>query len=157
MHTESSLLAHLVPRLTRNVEDAATDALAFILNKSEECRGALEKLLSDQSGEQGFALSPLTRFQTQLNFEGGWIPDMVGYDRSGAVRLVEESKFWAALLEGQVCGYLNLLAAPGPGGAAVHRAGHPDRDPVGRDRARVDHLPQSGLPEISRSRRGSRP
>ena len=40
---------------------------------------------------------------------------MVGYDRSGAVRLVEESKFWAALLEGQVCGYLNLLAAPGPG------------------------------------------
>ncbi len=118
MHTESSLLAHLVPRLTRNVEDAATDALAFILNKSEECRGALEKLLSDQSGEQGFALGPLTRFRTQVNFEGveGKLrPDMIGYDRSGAVRLVEESKFGARLLKGQASGFIDQLEEPGPG------------------------------------------
>ena len=34
MVQESSLLAHLVPRLTNRGEDTATDALAFILNKS---------------------------------------------------------------------------------------------------------------------------
>ena len=35
MDSESSLLAYLVPRLTSRGEDTATDALAFILNKSE--------------------------------------------------------------------------------------------------------------------------
>ena len=32
MPQETTLLAHLVPRLTSRVEDTATDALAFILN-----------------------------------------------------------------------------------------------------------------------------
>ena len=97
MDNESSLLAYLVPRLTSRGEDTATDALAFILNKSEACRGALDSLLSDQD----FGLGPLTRFDTQVTYEDGSRPDMVGYDGKGGKRLIVESKFWAALQEGQ--------------------------------------------------------
>ena len=105
MDNESSLLAYLVPRLTSRGEDTATDALAFILNKSEACRGALEGLLSHQD----FAIGPLTRFQTQVTHEDGSRPDMVGYDREGTGRLVVESKFWAALLERQASVYFDKL------------------------------------------------
>ena len=111
MENESSLLAYLVPRLTSRSEDTATDALAFILNKSEACRRALESLLSDQD----FAIGPLTRFDTQVTHGDGSRPDMVGYDREDTVRLVVESKFWATLLEGQASGYLGQLEESGPG------------------------------------------
>ncbi len=42
---QKTLLAHLAPKLTTQVENAATEALAFILNKSEACRQALGELL----------------------------------------------------------------------------------------------------------------
>ena len=45
MAEDTTMLAHLVPRLTGRVEDTATDSLAFILNKSAPCRGALDRLL----------------------------------------------------------------------------------------------------------------
>ena len=111
MDSESSLLAYLVPRLTSRGEDTATDALAFILNKSEACRRALNSLLS----EQGFDLEPITRFETQVTHADGSRPDMVGYDSDGNKRLLVESKFWAALLEGQASGYFSQLEASGPG------------------------------------------
>ena len=47
MAEATTLLAYLVPRLTNRVEDAATDSLAFILNKSAPCRRALDRLLQD--------------------------------------------------------------------------------------------------------------
>ena len=111
MDNESTLLAHLVPRFTSRGEDAATEALAFILNKSEACRRALDNLLS----EDGFSLAPITRFETQVTYEDGSRPDMAGYDGQGGKRLLVESKFWAALLEGQASGYLGQLEASGPG------------------------------------------
>ncbi len=111
MDNESSLLAYLVPRLTSRGEDTATDALAFILNKSEACRRALDSLLS----EQDFSLEPITKFETQVTHEDGSRPDMVGYDSLGSKRLLVESKFWAALLEGQASGYFSQLEEPGPG------------------------------------------
>ena len=110
MDHESSLLAHLIPRLTSRGEDTATDALAFILNKSEACRGALDSLLN----EQGFDLEPITKFETQVTHEDGSRPDMVGYDGKGEKRLLVESKFWASLLEGQADGYFRQLEASGP-------------------------------------------
>lgn len=110
MDNETSLLAYLVPRLTIRGEDTATDALAFILNKSQACRQALDDLLS----EQDTGLEPIARFETQVTYEDGSRPDMVGYDSDGNARLIIESKFWAALLDGQVCGYLRQLDASGP-------------------------------------------
>ena len=110
MDNESSLLAYLIPRLTSRGEDTATEALAFILNKSEACRSALNDLLS----EQNFDLEPITRFETQVTYEDGSRPDMAGYDGKSEKRLLVESKFWAVLLEGQADGYFRQLEASGP-------------------------------------------
>ena len=111
MVQESTLLAYLVPRLTSRGEDTATDALAFILNKSPACREALDLLLRDGNFNPG----PLTNFQTQVTYEDGSRPDMVGYDQEGGKRLLVESKFWASLLQGQASGYFGQLEEKGPG------------------------------------------
>lgn len=106
-----SLLAHLIPKLTSRGEDTATDALAFILNKSEACRRALNGLLNDED----FGLGPLTSFDTQVTHEDGSRPDMVGYDGENKKRLIVEAKFWADLGEGQASGYFSQLEVSGPG------------------------------------------
>ena len=111
MAEDNSLLAYLVPRITSRIEDIATDALAFILNKSENCREAFNSLLRDG----GFDAELVTGFQTQVTYEDGSRPDMNGYDKTGAKRLLVESKFWATLLQGQASGYLDQLDGEGPG------------------------------------------
>ena len=111
MAEDTTLLAHLVPRITGRVEDAATDSLAFILNKSAACRGALDRLLQDVD----FNPEPIARVETQVTYQDGSRPDMAGYGRSDAKRLLVESKFWASLLEGQASGYFRQLQESGPG------------------------------------------
>ena len=113
MPQESTLLAYLVPRLTSSVEDTATDALAFILNKSPACRDALALLLRE--GEGSYHLDALASFDTQVTYKDGSRPDMVGYDQGGGKRLLVESKFWATLLEGQASSYFDQLQDAGPG------------------------------------------
>ena len=112
MPQESTLLAYLVPRLTSSVEDTATEALAFILNKSPACRDALGLLLRE--GEGAYHLDTLASFDTQVTYKDGSRPDMVGYDQGGGKRLLVESKFWATLLEGQASGYFDQLEDAGP-------------------------------------------
>lgn len=111
MTREPTLLSYLVPRITNQVEDAATDALAFILNKSKACRGALDGFLRADN----FEIGPITRFETQVTYQDGSRPDMVGYDRTGLKRLLVESKFWASLQQGQASGYFGQLKEDGPG------------------------------------------
>ena len=113
MTEELTLLAYLVPRLTNRVEDTATDALAFILNKSPVCRDALGLLLRE--GEGTYHLDALASFDTQVTYKDGSRPDMVGYDPGGGKRLLVESKFWATLLEGQASSYFGQLEETGPG------------------------------------------
>lgn len=110
MSEEHSLLAFLVPKLTPQVEDAATDALAYILNRSEDCLGALANLVSDDQ----FQLAPLSSAKTQVVPSPTARLDLVGYDDDGAIALIIESKFWAPLLDGQASGYVDYLTAPGP-------------------------------------------
>ena len=110
MVENDTLLAFLVPKLNRQVENAATDALGYILNKSERCREALNRLL--QHGN--FTVEPVVRVETQVIYEDGSRPDMAGYDRNNAVRLLVEAKFWATLLHGQASGYVRLFEQPGP-------------------------------------------
>lgn len=112
MPEELTLLAYLVPRLTNRVEDSATDALAFILNKSPACRDALSLLLKE--GEGAYPLDTVASFNTQVTYKDGSRPDMVGYDQQGGKRLLIESKFWATLLEGQASGYFDQLEDAGP-------------------------------------------
>lgn len=105
-----TLLAYLVPRMTSRIEDTATDALAFILNKSGDCRAAFNRMIR----EAGFDLEQIVRFQTQVTYEDGSRPDMNGYDKNGVKRLLVESKFWANLLQGQASGYFEQLEENGP-------------------------------------------
>ena len=110
MDGDLTLLAHMVRRLTSQVEDAATEALAFILNKSEACRRAVGRFL------QGEGLEPetITRVATQIAFDDGSRPDVVGYDESNVPRLLVEAKFWAGLTDRQPNAYLANLPRSGP-------------------------------------------
>ena len=87
-----------MPRLTSQVEDAATEVLAYILNRSPDCRESLRRMLERGAG---FKLDEIVRVATQVTYGDGSRPDMTGYDREDAKRLLVESKFWAALREGQ--------------------------------------------------------
>ncbi len=110
MSDERSLLAHLVPRLTRGVENAATDALAFILNKSSSAMNVLADMVSTSECQ----LPPLRYAKTQVTLPDKSRLDLVGYDGDGSMRLVIESKFWAPLLAGQASGYIRHLPSDGP-------------------------------------------
>ena len=105
MDTGLTLLAHLVPKLTSQVEDAASEALAFILNKSAACRGALGGSLQ----VEGFEQETISRVATQISFEDGSCPDVVGYDKSNIWRVFIEAKFWAGLTDRQPNAYLANL------------------------------------------------
>ena len=109
MSDDATLMAHLIPRITNQVEDAATDALGYILNRSAPSREALTNLLR----EGGFDMPPIARVATQVAYEDGSRPDMAGYDESGVRRLTVESKFWASLLSGQASEYLKMFDADG--------------------------------------------
>ena len=115
MADDSTLLAHLVPRLTIQVENAATDALAYILNRSPGAMGVLNGLLR----EGGFGIESIARVETQVAYGDLCRPDMAGYDRSGATRLLVESKFWATLGEGQSCEYSRHLDESSPSSPAA--------------------------------------
>lgn len=102
-----SLFSHVIQkRLSRQNEDVATDALAYIL-QSEDAREAMMGLL-----RQVAPTLPALRFETQeatLTTETTIRPDMVG--RAGARKHVfVENKFWAGLTDNQPVSYLKELA-----------------------------------------------
>ena len=110
MADNATLMAYLVPRLTRQVENAATDALNYILNRDTGSMQALNDLLR----EGGFDIEPIDRVETQVTYEDGSRPDMAGYDKDNVKRVLVEAKFWAALLEDQASGYARQFDQPGP-------------------------------------------
>lgn len=111
MGSRYSLLGHVVPSATRQVENAATEALAYILQEYGRAREAFVGLISATMGSVGEG--DLT-FGTQVRMLGGGVPDLVGIDSDGEVLLVE-SKFWAPLTPRQPTGYLRRLPAHGNG------------------------------------------
>ena len=110
MTDKSTLVSYLVPRLSKQLENAATDALGYILNKSPRSMEALNDLL----GKGEFDIEPITRVGAQVTYEDGSRPDMTGYGRGNVKRLLVEAKFWAALLEDQASGYARQFDHPGP-------------------------------------------
>jgi hypothetical protein len=105
------LFGHLAARFSTGPENLATEALAFIINRSAPMREALGRLV----GRTGIALPSLARFCSQVGDQQGNIPDLVGLDAMGAERLFIENKFWAGLTENQPAGYLERLPAEGGG------------------------------------------
>ena len=111
MTNNDTLLAHLVPALTNQVEVAATKSLAFILNKSAHGRKALNELV--KSGE--FELDEVTRAEAEVPFDGGARVDVVCYDHADEPQLLMEAKFWASLGENQASAYFEYLDPGKPG------------------------------------------
>jgi hypothetical protein len=107
------LFGHLASRFSTHPENLATEAVAFIVNRSPAMREALRRLV----GRTGIELPPLARFRSQAGDEQGNIPDLIGLDTMGAERLFIENKFWAGLTENQPAGYLERL--PAEGGAVL--------------------------------------
>ena len=110
MSNSNTLLAHMVAKLTPQGEDAATNSLAFVLNKSVSCREAFDGLLRSD----GFELDGIDHLKTQVVDADGSRPDMIGYSSEGSKVLVVEAKFWAELRDTQVTGYLAQLEKDTP-------------------------------------------
>ena len=99
-----TVFSHIVQkRLSRENENVATDALAYIIEYSSEARNGIMKLLRGVVPEM-----PELRFQTQLS-EGSDRPDMWGYNNNEP-RVFMENKFWASLTDNQPVSYLKRLA-----------------------------------------------
>ena len=69
------------------MENAATEALGYILNSTVGSMQALNDLLR----EDGFDIEPIVRVETQVTYEDGSRPDMAGYDKNDVKRLLVHS------------------------------------------------------------------
>ena len=105
--TDSSLFGHLALRFTNQTENLATEALNFILHKSDVARAQMIALAS----QTGIALPSDLQFRTQALGADSAIPDLVGEHRAGVAPLLIEAKFWAGLTEKQPVEYLRRLQA----------------------------------------------
>ena len=100
-----TLLSFIALRHTQGLEDVATDALSFILTRSESARGALSEFLGDDVESL-----PIAKVNTQAFLEQSYAyPDMVLFDSDGAVSAYVESKFWAPLTHNQPVTYWEAL------------------------------------------------
>lgn len=105
MATDPTLLAYLVPRVTRSTENTAIEALGYILSNSPAARNALDEVLRSLGAD----IDPIARVETEASDEKKGRPDLAGFDEHGRERLLIEVKFWAGLQPGQPNGYLARL------------------------------------------------
>lgn len=98
------LLGHVVSLLTSQRENAATEALAFILG-SRTARDALSTALAGAYG----APVAIDRVATQEAVGEESRPDLVAYDADGRGRCFIEAKLWAGLTDAQPTEYIRRL------------------------------------------------
>ena len=99
-----SLLSLIAQRDARGLEDAATDALRFILSRSTSARLALSELLADGRGPL-----PIAKVQTWAGVAHGAVPDLACRDDDDNLAGFIESKFWAQLTHHQPVTYWQEL------------------------------------------------
>ena len=104
-----TLLSFVVGNHTLGLEDAATDALSFILSRSDSAKGALANFLENE----GRSL-PIEKAETWMADSHGAIPDMALLDGSGQVVGLIECKFWASLTHHQPVTYWERLPVDRP-------------------------------------------
>ena len=105
MTDNDSLLSFIARHHTQGLEDVATDALSFILTRSESARGAVSEFLGDDGGSL-----PIKAVNTQAFLESSYAyPDMALFDSDGAVSAYVEAKFWAQLTHHQPVSYWEAL------------------------------------------------
>ena len=110
MTDRESLLGAVAKRQAYSLEDAATDALSFILSRRASARNALSEFLKDDAGQP---LS-VTNVKSQAAIENGAIPDLACLDEHDNVVAFIESTFWATLTDHQPVTYWHALSADKP-------------------------------------------
>ncbi len=96
MAESRSLLSFIAQRYTSDLEDVATDALAFVLSRTDSARGALSELLADGGGPL-----PIAKVQSWGELAHGAVPDLACWDGDDELVAFIESKFWAQLTHHQ--------------------------------------------------------
>jgi len=104
--TSHGLLAAVAPRFTRELENVATEGLAYALAQSRHVEQAFRSLITQFTG---LPLSERLTWITQRGGEDNAIPDLVGEDVAGRTRVIVEAKFWAELTQNQPSTYLERL------------------------------------------------
>ena len=105
-----TLLGHVAERFSGQVENIATESLAFVVNRTPTAKKALVKFLE----QAGLSLGESITINTQRAEEDDSQPDMKGINGSGKTVLLVEAKFWAGLTDSQPCKYLKHLAKEAP-------------------------------------------
>jgi hypothetical protein len=100
---KTSLFGHLAYNFVGQTENLATEALAYILNRSHTARDALYQLCKST----GAAIPTDLSFQTQVTDDDGAKPDLVGASLAEPQAVIIEAKFWAGLTDNQPVTYLN--------------------------------------------------
>ena len=103
MAEAKSLLSLIARGYAAGREDAATEALCFILSRSDSARDEFARFLGD-NGEP----LPIASFRTQSLVNGAY-PDMACFDGDGNHVAFVESKFWASLTRNQPVTYWEAL------------------------------------------------
>jgi hypothetical protein len=101
----NSVLAHVALRLTDQRENAATEALAFVLNRSTAARAVLGRLLGVPDA--------LVRVESQRAMGEESRPDLCAWNARGEPAAYMEVKFWAGLTAAQPVDYLRRLGESG--------------------------------------------
>lgn len=107
MTASETLLSRIAGRHTIGREDVATDALAFILERSPAVRSAFANFLGAGEPEA----PAITEVQTQYSLPNGAAPDLACLGKDGKLLAFVESKFWAYLTSNQPVTYWNGLPA----------------------------------------------
>lgn len=105
---DRSVLAHMVFGCGVGIkpEDATTEALVYVLNRSDAVRRRFHELVCSLTG---LRLAPVQRYETQVTQGDGQRPDIVGFSAVNQQVLLVENKFWADLTDNQPVAYLNVL------------------------------------------------
>jgi hypothetical protein len=106
MGQHESLLAEVALRLARSPEDVATEALAYVLTRSDEARKVLAAKAADWAGK---SLRVIATVRSQAGADEGSRPDIELQDSSGVPVVVVENKFWAGLTNAQPVSYIKRL------------------------------------------------
>ena len=109
MEKDNTLLSYVAQRLTRDLEDAATHALSFILTRSTSALMTLSDVMGDDRGPL-----PVAKTQPWLADAHGAIPDLACFDDDGDLVALIESKFWAQLTHHQPVTYWQSLPKDNP-------------------------------------------
>ena len=109
MTDNQTLLGFIARWHNIGLEDAATNALYFILSRSKIALDTLANFLGDGQGPL-----PIASAQSQLVNKYGTVPDLSCIVTDDDVVALIESKFWAPLTRNQPVTYWEALPADQP-------------------------------------------